>query len=87
MPRVHGIPGPYWFFFYSFDCAEPAHVHVRRDRSEAKFWLAPVALVWNRRFTASELNDVRRIIVENEPSVLEAWHEHCGNIGRESPPR
>lgn len=32
----------YWFFFYSFDCNEPMHVHVRRDRQHAKFWLAPV---------------------------------------------
>ncbi|MFN2447504.1 MAG: DUF2442 domain-containing protein [Vicinamibacterales bacterium] len=36
-----GISGPYWFFFYSFDCDEPMHVHARRDRQHAKFWLAP----------------------------------------------
>ena len=23
MPRISGIPGPYWFYFYSFDCNEP----------------------------------------------------------------
>ncbi|PYR02104.1 MAG: hypothetical protein DMG00_29760, partial [Acidobacteria bacterium] len=44
MPKVTGIPGPYWFFFYSFDCNEPIHVHVRRDRQHCKFWLAPVSL-------------------------------------------
>ena len=31
--------GPYRLFFYSSDCNEPMHVHVKRDRSEAKFWL------------------------------------------------
>jgi len=41
------MPGPYWFFFQSFDCNEPPHVHVRRDRQHARFWLAPVALAWN----------------------------------------
>ena len=32
MPTVRNIPGPYRFFFYSFDCHEPPHVHVRRER-------------------------------------------------------
>jgi hypothetical protein len=52
VPKIPGIPGPYWFFFYSFDCNEPMHVHVRRDRQQAKFWLAPVALAWNHGFSA-----------------------------------
>ncbi len=43
MPRIAGIPGPYWFFIYSFDCGEPIHVHVRRENAEAKFWVQPVA--------------------------------------------
>ena len=32
------------FYFYSFDCNEPKHVHVQREKSVCKFWLAPVAL-------------------------------------------
>src|SRR5262245_37694893 len=32
MPTVPDIPGPYRFFFYSFDCHEPPHVQVRRER-------------------------------------------------------
>ena len=52
MPRIAGISGPYWFFFYSFDCSEPIHVHVRRERNEAKFWVEPVALAWNRGFSS-----------------------------------
>ena len=79
MPRVAGIDGPYWFFFYSLDCAEPTHVHVRRDNRETKFWIDPVALVWNRGFTSRELTDIRRTIIENEALILEAWHEHCGS--------
>jgi len=34
--------GPYRFFFYSSDAAEPPHVHVERDENTAKFWLSPV---------------------------------------------
>ena len=81
MPRVSGIPGPYWFFFYSFDCAEPPHVHVRRERKEAKFWIAPVDMAWNDGFSPKELKDIRRIIIENESLIIEAWHEHCGTHG------
>jgi hypothetical protein len=77
MPRIADIPGPYWFFFYSFDCGEPIHVHVRRERSEAKFWAEPVALAWNRGFSPRDLNEIRRIIMDNEASIIEAWHEHC----------
>jgi hypothetical protein len=87
VPRIGGIPGPYWFFFYSFDCAEPIHVHVRRDRSEAKFWLSPVVLCWNRGFTPRELNEIRRNIIDNEPHIIEAWHEHCGTDGTDDPAR
>src|SRR5712691_7927929 len=44
MPSVKGIAGPYRFYFYSFDCNEPKHVHVRRERMVCKFWLDPLAL-------------------------------------------
>jgi hypothetical protein len=44
MPTVLRV-GPYRFFFvYSGDGNEPAHVHVEHDASVAKFWLAPVRL-------------------------------------------
>ena len=39
MPRTKDIPGPYRLFFYSFDCNEPRHVHVRRQRMVCKFWV------------------------------------------------
>jgi hypothetical protein len=79
MPRVRGIDGPFWFYFYSFDCGEPMHVHVRRDNKQAKFWIDPVALVWNRGFSAKELNDIRRIIIEHEAQIVGAWDEHCSS--------
>ncbi|MGP0593877.1 DUF4160 domain-containing protein [Nitrospira sp. T9] len=44
MPNVRGIEGPYRFFFYSFDCNEPKHVHVQRERHICKFWLEPIFL-------------------------------------------
>jgi hypothetical protein len=78
VPTIQGIPGPYRFFFYSFDCNEPHHVHVQRERKTCKFWLNPIALASNSRFSATELNRIRRIIVDNLDQIIEAWDEHCG---------
>ena len=77
MPRIAGIPGPYWFFFYSFDCNEPTHIHVRRDQQHCKFWLAPVELAWNHGFSPRELNEIRHMVLEYEQIIIEAWNEHC----------
>ena len=78
MPTIRGIPGPYRLFFYSFDCTEPQHVHVRRERSICKFWLQPIALSSNNGFSANELNRIRAIIRDNLDHILESWDEHCG---------
>ena len=78
MPTVQNIPGPYRLFFYSFDCNEPMHIHVRREKMVCKFWLEPVALSDNHGFSAKELNRIRQIIHSNLQMIVEAWHEHCG---------
>ncbi len=78
MPTVPGIPGPYRFYLYSFDCNEPRHVHVRRDRRVCKFCLDPVTLAYNNGFKAKELNRIRKIILESLDEIREAWDEHCG---------
>ena len=78
MPTVKNISGPYRFFFYSFDCNEPMHVHVQREKSVCKFWLNPIALSKNNGFTPKDLNTIRNIIQSNITNILEAWNEHCG---------
>ena len=77
VPTIREIPGPYRFFFYSFDCTEPKHVHVRRERMVCKFWLEPVVLASNDGFPAQELNRIRAAILQNLARILEAWDEHC----------
>lgn len=78
MPTIPDISGPYQLFFYSLDCNEPKHVHVRRELMTCKFWLEPVALAKNNGFKANEPNRIRQVIVENHDRILEAWNEHCG---------
>ena len=77
MPIVKDIRGPYRFVFYSFDCNEPKHVHVRRERMVCKFWLEPVSLARNHDFGARELNVIQLYSRASGP-VMEAWDEHCG---------
>jgi hypothetical protein len=79
MPTIPNIPGPYRFYFYSFDCNEPKHVHVRRERNTCKFWLEAVNLAYNNGFSAKELNRIRSIIADHLEQIVEAWDEHCGS--------
>ena len=78
MPAIDDI-GPYKLFFYSSEGNEPPHVHIRRGRATAKFWLNPVRLARSRRFSDRELRELQTIVEENHPRILEAWNEHFGN--------
>ena len=78
MPTIKNISGPYRFFFYSFDCNEPKHVHVQRDNLLCKFWIEPLILCKNYGYPPKELNAIRKIIDKNKEIILEAWDEHCG---------
>ena len=68
--------GPYSFIFFSSDRSEPAHIHVKRDRLLAKFWLNPISLAKNRGFKDHELNDLSRLVEDHAQILLEAWHDY-----------
>jgi hypothetical protein len=68
------IVGPFRFFFYANELGEPPHIHVRRDRSVAKFWLDPVALAKSKRFSAQELTRIDEIVRQHGDEFMEAWH-------------
>ena len=70
--------GPYRVFFYSSDGDEPPHVHVVRDKAEAKFWLDPLRLEYTVAFRTSELRRIRRILVQERQQLLDAWYEFFG---------
>jgi hypothetical protein len=70
--------GPYRVYFFSHEPGEPPHVHVDRDELSAKFWLQPVALASNLGFRAVELRRIRRILLEHETALVEAWREYFG---------
>jgi len=70
--------GPYRLYFFSHEPNEPPHIHVDRDNRSAKFWLQPVALARNVGFNAQELNEIQRIVREEQSTLWEAWHGYFG---------
>lgn len=68
--------GPYRLYFYSHEPNEPPHVHIDRDDQSCKFWIQPVGLARNLGFSASELRDLERLVIDNQQQLLEAWHEY-----------
>jgi hypothetical protein len=78
MPLVFIVQG-FRFFFYSNegDPREPVHIHVRKERKVAKFWLEPeVKLADSYGLTAKELNKISRIIDNRKIEIRNAWDEH-----------
>ncbi len=73
MPVVLRI-GPYVFYFWSLEGNEPPHIHVKRDKNEVKFWLAPVRLASNKRYPLHELTRIRKLVEENEEFLLRSWY-------------
>ncbi len=74
MPTIL-IIGPYRFFFVALDYNEPPHIHVKREKMVAKFWLDPVSLVKTGGFGRTELNKIARLVEENQQHFLEKWDE------------
>lgn len=74
MPTILREKG-YRIGFYSSEPDEPAHVHVHKSGCEAKFWLAPVQLSWNKGFRENDLREIARLLEQNETKLIEAWNE------------
>jgi len=75
MPNVLRA-GKYRFFFFSGEGNEPMHIHVASGDDYAKFWLEPVQLVKSIGYNVKEINEIKRLILENVNLFKEKWHEH-----------
>lgn len=71
--------GSYRFHFYSDegDPREPVHVHVRRGRDNAKFWLHPdITVAYNRGFSSREQSELVLLIASRRDEIERAWNDH-----------
>ena len=80
MPTVLRWKG-YRFFFFSNegDPIKPAHVHVRKDRNVAKFWLEPsVTLSDSYGMSSQELNKLQKVVENNAKLLKKTWFKYFG---------
>jgi len=77
MPTVLRVAG-YRFFFFSNERQEPAHVHVERGESHAKFWLAGATLAGSHGFRSAELTELRQLVETHRTLFQERWDEFFG---------
>ena len=78
MPLVFRWNG-YRFHFFSNegDPREPAHIHVTRDRSTAKFWIKPeVGIAYNKGFPPRVLSELVAVIEARSDEIESAWNDH-----------
>lgn len=78
MPKVFEWNGCR-FHFYSDegDPREPVHIHIRRGRDNAKFWLYPeVNVAYNRGFTSREQSELVRVIEQRRADIESAGYDH-----------
>ena len=68
------------FYFVSYDCTEPIHVHISDDRKKiCKFWIKKdeVILADNSGFTKSELNKLEKVVKQNDTLIITIFNEFC----------
>ena len=75
MPVIFIFHG-YRFFFFSNEGNEPVHVHVEKAEKYAKFWLHPICLAYNYKFTSPELGKIRDVIEDRKIQIEEKWNEY-----------
>ena len=77
MPEVFRREG-YVVYFYSNEGHEPMHVHVRKGRGRAKFWVDPLMLDYARHFKVRELGRAEELVAQHMALIVNKWHEAHG---------
>jgi hypothetical protein len=67
--------GTFRFHFYSNECDEPPHIHVRTPEGECKFWLDPVQLASGGGLRPHRLRSLKQLVLKNHLRLLAAYHE------------
>ncbi|MFV0539854.1 MAG: DUF4160 domain-containing protein, partial [Aestuariibaculum sp.] len=65
-------------FFYSNEHF-PVHIHVEKDNKTAKFDLNEIELERSRGFNASELKEMRKLVIDNVEFFKNKWDEYFNN--------
>jgi hypothetical protein len=79
MPTVF-VQNGYRVSFYSYDLAEPIHVHVFKAGHECKLWLDDLTLAFNHGFRPQEVAKIRQMVTERRTEIIEQWLEHGRSV-------
>ena len=74
MPTILRWKG-YKFFFFSLEEDRP-HIHVKKQRGQAKYWLESIEFVKAEGFSQKELNVIEKKIIEEQDLLLEKWNDY-----------
>jgi len=77
VPRAGANEAGFRFFFLSYDCIEPPHVHVDGEDGVAKFWLGPPVVHESSTYSAHRLGKVAKIVVQRAEDFRQRWEDHC----------
>jgi len=68
----------YRFFFFSAE-EKRMHIHIVSNGAEAKFWVEPtVEMAVNNGFGTVELNELGKLVKDNENKIRDSWNKHFG---------
>jgi hypothetical protein len=68
----------YRFFIWSKE-EERKHIHIIKDDKQCKFWLEPaIEIAENTGFKQHELNEISKMIIDNETDFKQQWDRHFG---------
>ncbi len=51
-------------------------MHVIRDGNEAKIWLQPIDVEYNRGYNKVKMNQILKLTKQNQQKLLEVWYAH-----------
>lgn len=75
MPTVF-IANGVRFFFFSNEGNEPVHIHVQKAEKLAKFWMDPICLARNYKFSSLELKKIMITIEKHEDEIRRKWDDY-----------
>jgi Domain of unknown function (DUF4160) len=81
MAKIKRLPvSQYHFSFYSTDCSEPVHVHVKAQGKEAKIWVKNRKVAFNKGFRDHELSEILRFLTKHEEIITREWEAFCNPL-------
>lgn len=78
MPTVLRWRG-YRFLFYSKDVGEPPHIHIVKDRAQAKIWLHDLSVARSVGFAPHELTAIVSKTRGQRELFRKAWDDYFGS--------